>query len=473
MPKVKVVGRTLRTRGASGVTSSTDFVCGALIKLRIDEGFDERDDMSPSLLPVGPKPSGHQFHETTDEVGAQHPNCGVWTLNYRAKIYEWRFFSRSRMDLLDRAAWFIEELLRRGVATKPIIFVAHSLGGLIVKQALQFAYSMGGPAWQTVWKQTRAVVFIASPHNGSLLANFADNIARTAGALSRLLLPPSPILQCLRSDWSPLRYLGDWYREHSVEAGIHTLSFSERRAYCGVFVVDANSANPGIPQVMTTPIDENHKDIAKPQLASSSVYGQVGGLLNVIAADANVRKAQSDLVDRICGDWWGRVITRGHESVLACIRIKKHWQTGQPFLHGQSYDLNGAPVAEWKSRFSEVKRSATSNGITFNYVYEGERLDEPDKVLLHGYAEVEFEESKDARAAVQRGSGEFTSVYHAKKATHKAVGTATRRTQKLVRVMQSTEFDTLWTAVNKEQCKRDVHAILGTVWQTAGDEPNS
>jgi triacylglycerol esterase/lipase EstA (alpha/beta hydrolase family) len=56
--------------------------------------------------------------------------------------------------------------------------VAHSLGGVLVKQALLFASLLGAAGWTAVWDQTRAVVFLATPHDGARIAEVAIRAAK-------------------------------------------------------------------------------------------------------------------------------------------------------------------------------------------------------------------------------------------------------------------------------------------------------
>jgi hypothetical protein len=396
-------------------------------------------------------------------LAARNPECAVWTVNYRTTILDYGFSSSLRMGLLDRAAWFIDALQRESVAAHPIVFIAHSLGGLIVKQALQFAHSMGGPEWQAIWKQTRAVVFLASPHDGSFLANFATAAASITG-LPRWLVRTSPIVKELHKDHPALRYLKPWYRDHSVAAGIRTLAFAERREYLKSIVVEASSADPGIPnQEPVRVLPEDHLSIAKPAAPSSPVYADVEKLVRDLAT-TGAQSARPDLMDRICGDWWGMVDTPGHESALACIRIRKSLATGLPALEGKSFGRAGNRVAEWFSRLCEVAHDRHHDRITFNYLYEASRLPDSAKTLLLGHAEVEFDEPADPRELAQRGRSKFISIYKAEKATDMKFGTATRRAQEWVRALQSADFESLWAGGADEQRKEVVLRTLETVW---------
>ncbi len=357
-----------------------------------------------------------------ETLAEDHPGCCVWTLNYITKVYEWNPLSHSRIDLLDRAVWFVETLIHHGITGRPIVFVAHSLGGLIVKQALQFSYGLGPAEWRNVWDQTRAVVFLATPHAGAQLADVAIHAAEAIGQLgfvSRLFLHPSPALRDLLKNSPTLRYLSDWYRDHGPEAGIRTLAFSEGCAYKGVLVVDPGSANPQVPHCVVVPLPgDDHVSIAKPARKDALVYRKLSGLLDELEAGTaqgasrpTANGAEKDPVDQLAGDWWGRVTTGAHESVLSLSRIERHRASGSAVVTGISFDLEGELVAEWNSRYSSIRRSQNSNGIELEYLFEGTRLKVTPNAKVEGHSAFNFPESSDPLEEVRYGKGRFFSVY--------------------------------------------------------------
>ena len=171
------------------------------------------------------------------------------------------------------------------------------------------------------------------------------------------------------------------------------------------------------------------------------------------------------IVQRICGAWWGKVTTEGHESVLACIRIKENKETGRAALTGRSYSRDGKLVAKWDSLFSDAELNSNSNCIEFKYLYKGERFDKPALTLLFGRADVEFEVPADPREAVQRGESTFVGVYKSAQATDEAWGNATQRRQMWARAKDASEFEALWKASEPEQGKPLVDKILSAVWK--------
>ena len=65
---------------------------------------------------------------------------------------------------------------------RPIIFIAHSLGGLLVKQALVEAKI--NPLYTCIKASTYGLVFFATPHSGGNRAGVADSAAKLCSALT-------------------------------------------------------------------------------------------------------------------------------------------------------------------------------------------------------------------------------------------------------------------------------------------------
>jgi predicted alpha/beta hydrolase family esterase len=71
----------------------------------------------------------------------------------------------------------------------PIIFIAHSLGGVLVKEMLSYAGASKEPQFLEIVEDVSAVVFLGTPHRGSGAAHIGD-IARQV--LSALRIDTSP-----------------------------------------------------------------------------------------------------------------------------------------------------------------------------------------------------------------------------------------------------------------------------------------
>ena len=77
--------------------------------------------------------------------------------------------------------------IRSGHATRPIIFVAHSLGGILVKDAIvesrKFFQNSQNVRMGQVYEQCRAIFFFGTPHSGATLAEWGLLLSRILGSI--------------------------------------------------------------------------------------------------------------------------------------------------------------------------------------------------------------------------------------------------------------------------------------------------
>jgi pimeloyl-ACP methyl ester carboxylesterase len=248
-------------------------------------------------------------------------DVGIWTYGYSASPSEW---TGQSMPLPEQAKSFIECLKQQKLHEENLIFVGHSLGGLLIKQMLRAASSQ--EECQEIARQTRGVEFLATPHTGSSAARVC-NIFKPAAALTETM-------QELQPNAPFILDLGDWYREHEKESAgdLATLAFNETQPmpglhsafgtwlvriltivlaldlwlsrrlrsnwlwvpsfiwFAGCFylsivtmltsrlVVDEASANPG--HVTCVPVVADHVTICKPVSIDEVVYTKTRGFIN-------------------------------------------------------------------------------------------------------------------------------------------------------------------------------------------------
>lgn len=86
--------------------------------------------------------------------------------------------------------------------TRPIIFICHSLGGLVVKDALVKAASHDSHKRDRdlalIYQHTKAVLFLGTPHRGSHKEAFGDLLVKAANL--SLHQAKKQLLQSLRTD---------------------------------------------------------------------------------------------------------------------------------------------------------------------------------------------------------------------------------------------------------------------------------
>lgn len=193
-----------------------------------------------------------------------HPDMAVWTIGYPAKATKWGG-EGAGMALPDRGKQVLDYLVASGFGHRPIAFVAHSLGGLLVKQILRASVGLGVAKYRAIGEKTRGVIFLATPHAGSDLSGLAEGLS--------LFSRPTEEVKDLRANNPYLLDLADWYRNQAPNLDISTYAFRENRKLANnLWVVEPASADPGISGALCIPQDEDHFSIAKPTDRQHPVY---------------------------------------------------------------------------------------------------------------------------------------------------------------------------------------------------------
>jgi hypothetical protein len=171
------------------------------------------------------------------------------------------------MPLVDRAINTLALLDSYDIGERPLIFIVHSLGGLLVKQMLRHAQDFGTPRWQAIVEQTRGIVFLSTPHSGSDMASWIKHIGG--------ILQTTVSVDELEAHHSRLRELNLLYRNHERLKQIPMEVYCETRTTKGILVVNQTSADPGIAGVIPIPMDYDHISICKPESKNSPIYRRV------------------------------------------------------------------------------------------------------------------------------------------------------------------------------------------------------
>ena len=184
----------------------------------------------------------------------------VHTLGYPASLFE--KWADKEMDMFERAGNVLEKFAGLGIGKRPIVYVAHSLGGVLVKMILRKSCESGDADWQLVSKATRLVVFISTPHSGETIATVAKLIPGT-----------SRHVELLANKFGFLEGLNIYYRNLCGDRDdLTTAVYYEKHTTKGNVVVPRASADPGINNVEPVPVDKNHIDICKPPDKNDTVY---------------------------------------------------------------------------------------------------------------------------------------------------------------------------------------------------------
>lgn len=189
------------------------------------------------------------------------PYASIYTLGYPASLFE--KWAKKEMDLFERSTHVLEMFAANGIGKKPIAFIAHSLGGILVKMILRKACDAEDEDWKSVGDKTQLVHFMSTPHCGASLARCLDVLPLT-----------SKNIKLLANDTGFLEDLNSHYRTYANNKGdLKTVIYYEKyKTKKTVVVVDRGSADAGVAGCEPVAMDKDHIDICKPIDQSDLVY---------------------------------------------------------------------------------------------------------------------------------------------------------------------------------------------------------
>uniref|UniRef100_A0A8C6UJP3 Protein SERAC1 n=1 Tax=Neogobius melanostomus TaxID=47308 RepID=A0A8C6UJP3_9GOBI len=201
-------------------------------------------------------------------LAADCPNIRVLSVDYDTHLSDWTSScpaENQRKSLACRSQELLKKLLQAGVGERPVVWVAHSMGGLLVKKMLLDAAE--DPEMQNLLKKTKGILFYSVPHRGTYMAEYSVNV--------RYLLFPSIEVKELCRDSPALHNLNENFLDMARERDIKVLSFAETLpTYIGpmikILVVPSESADLGIGELIEVNVD--HLNICKPEKKDSFLY---------------------------------------------------------------------------------------------------------------------------------------------------------------------------------------------------------
>ncbi|KAI4282990.1 MAG: hypothetical protein L6R38_002516 [Xanthoria sp. 2 TBL-2021] len=151
------------------------------------------------------------------------PSARVFVYGYDTKVRHTLGAPVSKNNVYDIASDFLRtlEAERRSQPSRPLMFIAHSLGGIVVKELLRQSYGLQvqHSHLHRIYKATAAVMFFGTPHGGADPRGFREHVveqvARAAGLtvneqIVSTLLPTSERLRELRDEFGLMARREGW-----------------------------------------------------------------------------------------------------------------------------------------------------------------------------------------------------------------------------------------------------------------------
>ncbi|XP_045784193.1 protein SERAC1 [Maniola jurtina] len=199
-------------------------------------------------------------------------NIRILGFNYWSKLSDWlEGCPLQTADIVARAEELASALIDAQVGTKNMVWLAHSMGGLIVKQLLVNSAQQSDESLKRLCQKTKAVLFYSTPHKGSSLAT----MPRAAASV----LWPSQDVKQLQENSPELLELHNLFLNFADTFNWETISFAETLPTLitafkvPVHFVEPNSADLGRGVFYQLPLD--HLSICKPATRQSILYTTV------------------------------------------------------------------------------------------------------------------------------------------------------------------------------------------------------
>ena len=139
----------------------------------------------------------------------------------------------------------------------PIIFVVHSMGGLVVKKA--YILGQNDEEYQNIIRSVSAILFLATPHRGTNLAKVLNRVLKVS------LQSPQQFIADLDKSSPALEDLNEQFRHIAPKLSI--VSFYETLTTSvgpkKMMVLEKDSSVLGYPKEISKALDANHHDVCK------------------------------------------------------------------------------------------------------------------------------------------------------------------------------------------------------------------
>ncbi|KXJ85308.1 hypothetical protein Micbo1qcDRAFT_223460 [Microdochium bolleyi] len=227
------------------------------------------------------------------------PRARILTFGYDAAVMgAWSSVSGNRIG--DHARNLLSALAAQraldpsGVAL-PLIFVAHSLGGLVVKDAMLASRTSPEAHLRTIHDCTQGILFLGTPHIGSSLATVADRCVRAAALVGART--NTKIVQVLRRDSEVLDRIQHEFHEMLRMRPLSIICFYEELAMPGIGVIVPRTSAV-LPGYTAIGIHSHHRDIARFARASDPGFlSIVGQLRRLVADNSSLSSSQMSDID--------------------------------------------------------------------------------------------------------------------------------------------------------------------------------
>ncbi|NOQ64521.1 MAG: hypothetical protein GQ582_08420 [Methyloprofundus sp.] len=221
---------------------------------------------------------------------AKDSDCSAWTLGYDAELSVWK---DTAMPLPDQGDSVLDRLANESkLKDRPLLLIGHSLGGLVIKTAINSGLTKGVLRYQQLIESICGIAFIATPHKGSELADLATAV--------KFFLKTNDQVGDSKSHNAHLRNLHQQFLAHYNQSPFPVRTFAERKPVAinkrfwgkvlTAMVVNPDSAEPHVANEISIPLPEDHFSICKPKNQDAQIYKSFIAFIDEIKTNLKLEK---------------------------------------------------------------------------------------------------------------------------------------------------------------------------------------
>lgn len=227
----------------------------------------------------------YSFCWPIDWLPQQFPNIRILGLQFESALSYWVKkvcpCENDKLKLKNRSMDYLPRLADAGVGDdRPVIWVCHSMGGLIVKNIINQSLKSKDPKIRKIGENTKGIIFLGTPHRGSVIAKYSQQTA---------LLWPTIEVKDMEENSKELLKLNDEFLKNisGMKDPVEIVSIAEGSAMkvfqnIKLIVVPLESAYLGYGDFYVS--NENHLNLSKPLSQNSFIYLTVVNMIEKILA---------------------------------------------------------------------------------------------------------------------------------------------------------------------------------------------
>lgn len=225
----------------------------------------------------------YSFCWPIDWLPQQFPQIRILGLQFESALSYWVKkvcpCEQDKLKLKFRSIDYLQRLADAGVGEgRPVIWVCHSMGGLIAKYIINQALESNDPKIRNIGENTGGIIFLGTPHRGSSIAKYSQQTA---------LLWPTIEVKDMEENSKELLKMNDVFLENitKLKRPVEIVSIAEGSAMkvfqnIKMIVVPLQSAFLGYGEFYVS--NENHLNLSKPISQNSFIYLTVVNMIEKI-----------------------------------------------------------------------------------------------------------------------------------------------------------------------------------------------